>query len=220
MRKLILILGVFWIITACDDDSETTSNGGDSVEAGDAVEAGETMTELTPSASDLVGTWVGPCFPSPQGDGSYNQLTFVFTETAWELDYSAFVDDACTSQFLTVDIAGDYTLEGASATVDGAREGTFGFTTKTVTPHVEAAVGVVNGACGVTDAEVGVALDISGGCAGLGAYPIAECPSDYDIVRLNEDGTLAFGARPMDNNMCTPENRPTTFEGGAVVTKQ
>ena len=147
-------------------------------------------------------------------------MTFVFTETTWELDYSAFGDDACTVQFLTVDIAGDYTLEGASEAVEGAREGTFGFTTKTVTPHVEDALAVVNGACEVTDTEVGVALDISGGCAGLGAYPIADCAADYDIVRLNEDGTLSFGARPADNNMCTPENRPTTFEGGAVVTRQ
>ena len=60
-----------------------------------------------------------------------------------------------------------------------------------------------------------------GGCAGLGAYPVADCPADYDIVKLSEDGTeLSFGARPADNNMCTPENRPTTFEGGAMVTKQ
>ena len=121
---------------------------------------------------------------------------------------------------MTVDIAGDYTLEGASEAVEGARNGTFGFSTKTVTPHVDGAVDVVNGACGVETAEVGVALDISGGCAGLGAYPIAECESDYDIVRLNEDGTLSFGARPADNNMCTEDKRPTTFEGGAVVTRQ
>lgn len=212
MRNLLLLIGAVWILTACDDDPETSTNTGDT--------GGEMMPALSPAAADLVGTWAGPCFPSPQGDGSYNKLTFTFTETSWELDYSAFGDDACTVQFLTVDIAGDYTLEGASESVEGARNGVFGFSTKTVTPHIEDAVGVVNGACGVETAAVGAALDISGGCAGLGAYPIADCGSDYDIVRLNEDGTLAFGARPADNNMCTADKRPTTFEGGAVVTRQ
>ena len=109
-------------------------------------------------------------------------------------------------------------LEGSSAVEEGAREGTFGFTTKTVTPNIGDAVDFVNTACGVTDAAEGVAYDITGGCAGLGAYPVADCPADYDIVKLNEDGTeLSFGARPADNNMCTPRDRPTTFEGGATV---
>ena len=43
---------------------------------------------------------------------------------------------------------------------------------------------------------------------------------NYDIVMLSEDGSLHFGARPADNNMCTPENRPTSFDGGSVLTKQ
>lgn len=170
-------------------------------------------------AEDLVGTWVGPCFPSPQGDGSHNQLTFRMTAGAWDLDYTAFGDAACSAKFLTVNIQGDYTLGGASAVEAGAREGTFGFRSKTVTPHLDAAVGVVNGACAVTTAKVGEKLDIGGGCAGLGAYPIADCASDSDIVRL-QGNVLSFGARPADNNMCTPEKRPTSFTGGAQVTKQ
>ena len=67
----------------------------------------------------------------------------------------------------------------------------------------------VNTACGVTDAAEGVAHDITGGCAGLGAYPVADCPADYDIVKLSEDGTeLSFGARPADNNRMPPR-RPS-----------
>ena len=31
---------------------------------------------------------------------------------------------------------------------------------------------------------------------------------------------MKFGARPMDNNMCSPDRRPTTFEGGAEVALQ
>ena len=170
-------------------------------------------------AADLVGTWATPCFPSPQGDGSFNKLVFEMTEGEWDLDYMAFGDDACSVQFLTVNIKGPYSLEGASSVEDGAREATFGFASKTVTGHMDAALGVINGACGVEGTAVGTPLDIGGGCAGLGAYPIADCASDNDIVKL-VDGVLHFGSRPQDNNMCTADKRPTSFEGGAQVTKE
>ena len=96
--------------------------------------------------------WVGSCFPSPAGDGSYNWLNFSFTAENWTLNYVANGDDICTVPFMTVHIEEPYTLEEASEIVEGARNGTFGFTTKTVTPHMEDAVDIVNGACG-TDAD-------------------------------------------------------------------
>ena len=182
----------------------------------------EASASATPAnsfeATDLAGTWVGPCFPSPQGDGSFNQLTFKMTEADWDLDYVAFGDAECTAKFLTVNIKGPYSLGDASAAGEGAREGTFSFASKTVTAHMDAAVGVINGACGVTDTAVDSPVDISGGCAGLGAYPMAECGADHDIVML-KDNVLHFGQRPADNNMCTSDKRPATFEGGAAVNK-
>ena len=102
---------------------------------------------------------------------------------------------------------------------EGAHEGTFSFATKTVTPHMEPAVNMVNSACGTDGAKLAEAFDLSGGCAGLGAYPIADCAADNDIVMV-KDNVLSFGQRPADNNMCSPDKRPTTFEGGAAVTKQ
>ena len=171
------------------------------------------------SGADLVGTWVGPCFPSPQGDGSYNQLTFRMTETEWDLDYVAHGNAECTAKFLTVNIKGPYTIGEASAVAEGAHEGTFSFAAKTVTPHMEPAVDVIKKACGTDGAKLGEPLDLSGGCAGLGAYPITDCPADNDIVMV-KDNVLSFGKRPADNNMCSPDKRPTSFEGGAAVTKQ
>ena len=141
------------------------------------------------------------------------------TETEWDLDYVAHGAAGCTSSFLTVNIQGEYSLEGESDAAEGAREAVFGFSTKTVTGHMEQALEVINGACGVTDTAVDVALDISGGCAGLGAYPIAECAADYDIVFLSGN-TLQFGARPADNNMCSADKRPDSFFGGIEVNKQ
>ena len=72
-------------------------------------------------------------------------------------------------------------VRGASDVAETSREGTFGFTARTVTPHDEAAVGVVNSACAVMTAEVGVALDIAGGCAGLGTYQL---PTDLQTSIL------------------------------------
>ena len=177
------------------------------------------VSENAFEATNLIGTWVGPCFASPSGDGSFNQLTFRMTETEWDLDYVAHGDENCTAKFLTVNIKGPYELGKASSVAEGAREGTFSFASKTVTGHMDAALGVINGACGVTDTAVDTPLDLAGGCAGLGAYPIAECAADNDIVMV-KDNNLHFGARPADNNMCSPDKRPTSFEGGAVVTKQ
>ena len=189
------------------------------VPAAETTEAQTTAPAYAFEAPDLVGTWQSPCFPSPQGDGSFNQLTFKMTESEWDLDYVAHGDENCTAKFLTVNIKGSYELGDSSTVAEGAREGTFGFREKTVTPHMEGAIGVINGACGVTETVVGTPLDLSAGCAGLGAYPIAECGADNDIVMVKDD-VLYFGARPADNNMCTPEKRPTSFEGGAQVKKQ
>jgi hypothetical protein len=167
----------------------------------------------------LVGTWVGPCNASPAGDGSFNQLTFRMTDTTWDLDYVAHGDATCSgnAKFLTVNIQGPYTIGGPSAAGPGAHEGTFGYTQKSVTAGQDAAVGFLKEKCGF-DAKVGVPVDLAAGCANLGAYPIADCKEEFDIVRLEGD-TLQFGKRPADSNMCAPDKRPTTFEGGAAVKK-
>ena len=170
-------------------------------------------------STDLTGTWVGPCYASSSGDGSFNQLTFHMTETDWDLDYVAYGDENCTAKFLTVNIKGPYSLGESSSVAEGAREGTFSFATKTVTGHMDAALDVIDGACGVSDSEFDVPLDLAEGCVGLGAYPISECPADNDIVMV-QGNNLHFGVRPSDNNMCSPDKRPTSFEGGGVVTKQ
>ena len=218
-----------FFLAACGESEKDTSHSHDthteedtSAEDTDSVDTASEETEetLSPEPADLVGTWLGPCFPSPAGDGSFNQLQFTFTEDTWTLDYVANGDDACTVPFMTVHIEGPYTLEDASETVEGARNGTFGFTTKTVTPNLEDAVAVVNDACGTTEAALDTAFDLAAGCAGLGAYPIADCPADYDIVKLNEDGTLTFGARPQDNNMCTADKRPTELQPGGLTKQQ
>jgi hypothetical protein len=58
------------------------------------------------------------------------------------------------------------------------------------------------------------------GCPALGQYPVADCSQDYAIAKLENGGdVLRFGTRPADNNMCTPDKRPTELSPVAL-TKQ
>lgn len=163
----------------------------------------------------LAGRWVSDCLPSPQPDGStqYFQLDFDLGASAWDLDYVVHADDACAVPLVTVSIAGPYALERPSDAVAGAWEARFGFDSKTIRPEVDGLRDFLNSleGCGEADFETGVAQDVfASGCAGFGQYPASACPADYDLVRLDGD-TLQFGARPADNDMCTPDKRPTTL---------
>ena len=170
-----------------------------------ACASAEKKLEVKPSAG-LAGRWQSGCV-NP-GNNQAIQLNFDLTDTTWKLDYLAFGDAACTTKNLTVHIEGGYELGKESDKIAGAREGRFDFGVKTVTPHSEGAAAFLAQACGRGGFTAGVAADLREGCAGLGAYPMSGCPSDFDLVSLSGD-VLQFGARPADNNMCSADKRPT-----------
>jgi len=164
--------------------------------------------EPAPASDELAGLWVSNCIDPGNGQGF--TLAFDLTDSTWALDYTAFADAACGTRTLTAHIEGPYTLGAVSAVAPETREGEFGFSRKTVTPHNEGAAGFLPQACGGGTFTVGAPTDITAGCPGLGAYPIADCPTDHDIVTVVDD-VLHFGARPADNDMCSPEKRPTAL---------
>jgi hypothetical protein len=153
----------------------------------------------------IAGRWQSGCV-NP-GNNQAIELYFDLTDTTWKLDYVAFADASCATKNLTVHIEGGYELGKESDKVAGAIEGRFDFGSKTVTPHSEGAAAFLSQACGRGGFVANVAADLRDGCAGLGAYPVSSCPSDFDLVFLSGD-VLNFGARPKDNNMCAPEKRP------------
>ena len=66
--------------------------------------------------------------------------------------------------------------------------------------------------------KVGAKQDLlAGGCAELGARPVAQCASDNDVVKVDGD-RLWFGQRPADNDMCSSEKRPQAL-GATPVTR-
>ena len=165
------------------------------------------------AGADLAGRWRSACVDP--GTGQALRLTFDLTATTWALDYESFGDAVCAAPMLAVRIEGPYELGGPSQAVVGAREGRFGFARKTVTPLAQGAADFLAQACGGGTYEVGKPADLAAGCAGLGAYPIAACAWDYDIVKRDGD-RLYFGARPADNNMCSPDRRPTALSPVAL----
>jgi hypothetical protein len=174
---------------------------------------------VAPDASpgiDLAGTWASAC--TDPGSGQAFRLSFDIKPTTWTLAYEVFADAACAAPLLVVNIDGPYEITGPSNVVPTAREARFGFAHKTVTPLSDGAVGFLPQACGGGTYVVGTPTDIAAGCPGLGAYPIATCPADFDIVARDGD-QLRFGQRPPDNNMCTADKRPTSLSQ-AVLTRR
>ncbi len=171
-----------------------------------------------PTASQsLVGHWTGAC--SPMGATQGSTVTFDISAANWAIDFDVFGDTACTAKFATVHIEGPYAVGAASSVVAGAHDGKFGFSKKTITAHVDGAAQFLSGAngCALPGFAVGVARDISvTGCAGMGQRPIAACDADYDLAHVEGD-RLTFGARPADNDLCTPAKRPAALSKSSVT---
>ena len=219
-RPKILFLTALTILVACNRDAEThepTALADEATSTQGETSTGEGSSESTGTdleAPDLAGNWLSPCFD--QGDGTFANLDFDLAADEWALDYTVHGDEACMVPLVSVHIEGPYTLEQPSA-VDGAWEAVFAFDTKTITPHAPPLVEALDGAgCGTDPWAVGVTQSIAQGCAAFGQYPLKSCAADYDIVALDGD-TLRFGARPADNDMCTPAKRPAELSPLAMA---
>lgn len=169
----------------------------------------------TPTPPDISGRWTSGCldFTPEGGDPNIFQLDFDLTADRWAIDYVVHGAPDCSAPLLTVHIDGPYALTAPSETVEGAWEADFRFDEKTMTPHVDGMVQTLSSIEGCGDGPF--ALDeatsvLGAGCAPFGQYPGESCSQDYDLVLLSADGQqLRFGNRPADNNMCTPDRRPS-----------
>lgn len=185
---------------------------------------GATGTAFAPGASasasqSLVGHWTGAC--SPKGATQGSTVTFDIGAKNWAIDFDMFSDRTCTTRFVTLHIEGPYAIGAASTVVPGARDAKFSFSKKTITAHVDAAEQFLSGAngCAIPGFAIGVARDISvTGCAAMGQRPIAACEADYDLAHV-EGERLTFGARPADNDLCTPAKRPVALSKSSTMRK-
>jgi hypothetical protein len=168
-------------------------------------------TGMKDKLEHLSGTYMDP---SPYAYGeAWGHRIFTFDDGKWTLRFTLALAPDLSQPVFEFRTYGTYQVQQPSATVDNAYEALFleekkYLTLKTSHPQLIEAFGFSD--CELmTDVE----KDISEtGCA-LWAS-VAECHEDYDLLSMDEDGVLYFGIRPVDNNMCTPERRPTALAPG------
>lgn len=181
-----------------------------------AAACGGSKTAVKPQ--DLAGRWdSATCEAIPNGDGthSYIQRHFQLTEAKWTLNLDAFGDAQCQTKLFTARVTGPYTLERDSEKVSGATEGNFVFGERFLTAHLQPlADAFTQSGCGSGAWTVGTEQAIPGAC--LFFKPIAQCGTDHDVVKV-DGNKLFFGQRPADNDMCTPEKRPSALADLPVI---
>jgi hypothetical protein len=153
----------------------------------------------------LSGTYVSP--KAEAWYGGFGTREFVFANGQWQLIFTHALDPDMTMRTFQFRAGGDYRVgepgpEGSFATdfdedwkrvtlflTDPAMIAAFGMAECNLTPNLEA--------------------DISEtGCASW--RPVTDCGTDHDLLKVEGDA-MYFGVRPADNDMCTPEKRPTTL---------
>ena len=207
LDRLFLSLAALGLAAGC-----ATSSGSSA-----GASAGPT-THVKPQ--DLEGAWTSAACEAmpPQADGSrtYFKRHFTLTQKDWELHFQAFGDPGCSVKLFTARVKGPYTLVKDSERVPGATEGNFQFAHQYMTAYVQPVADWFQGArCGTGPWKLGEEQETSStGCVFL--KPVAACGMDHDVVKV--DGQrLFFGHRPADNDMCTPDKRPSALGDVAVV---
>lgn len=141
---------------------------------------------------------------------AFGQRIFTFDKGNWTLEFTLGLDPNLENQVFQFRTYGSYKIVDASTIVEDAYNAEFGedkkfVTLKTDNPQLIEAFGFSS--CGLIPF---VEKDISeNGCSLW--KPVSECPIDYDLLSLDENGLLYFGQRPADNDMCSEDKRPTSL---------
>ncbi|NEQ55757.1 MAG: hypothetical protein F6K11_37590, partial [Leptolyngbya sp. SIO3F4] len=141
---------------------------------------------------------------------AFGQRVFTFDKGSWTLEFTLGLDPKLDDQVFQFRTYGTYRIVDASNIVENAFNAEFGedkkfITLKTDDPRLIRAFGFSS--CGLTPF---VEKDISeDGCSLW--KPVSECPTDFDLLSLDENGLLYFGQRPADNDMCSAKKRPTSL---------
>ncbi|MEM9987765.1 MAG: hypothetical protein AAF804_21965, partial [Bacteroidota bacterium] len=141
-------------------------------------------------------------------DGAWASREFQFQDGKWSLVFTMGLDPKLENQAFRFRMFGRYEVQNPSSVVAGAFETLFWEDKILVTILTEDEAIVAD--FGLADCALGyqTETDISAtGCAFWA--PLTECNQDHDLVRMDKVGRLYFGERPDDNNMCTPDRRPT-----------
>ena len=169
----------------------------------------ETTYQGAEAIAALDGTWASSA-PEDWGRGTFGTRRFTFGDGSWTLDFALALDPGMNAKVFEFHTKGTYEVLAPSTAVPGAYDMLFREAEKAVTlratdPKLVEAFGLA--ACNLT---VGEKTDIS--AAGCAIWkPVSVCGEDHDLLALDDAGNLYFGVRPADNDMCTPDKRPTAL---------
>lgn len=164
--------------------------------------------ELKTKLENLSGTYADP---APYNYGTaWGKRVFTFDKGKWTLDFTLALDQELKMQVFRFRTFGTYKLQEKSGKLADTYNAVFYeekkfLTLKTSDENLIKAFGFAP--CGLTlDVEQDVSVN---GCSAWKS--VKECPGDYDLLSLDKDGKLYFGARPRDNDMCSAEKRPVAL---------
>lgn len=175
-----------------------------------------TDKDLKSKLENLSGTYADP---SPYNYGqAFGKRIFTFDKGKWTLDFTLSLDPEMKMQVFKFRTLGTYKVQAKSNKVPDTYEAVFFeekkfLTLKTSDENLIKAFGFAP--CHLTiDIEQDVSVN---GCSVWKS--VKECPGDYDLLSLDKDGKLYFGNRPQDNDMCSPDKRPTSLTPPVIKTK-
>ena len=149
---------------------------------------------------------------------AWGQRVFTFNKGKWTLVFTLGLDPELKMKVFEFRTVGTYRLQEPSKIVANTYNAVFYedkkfVTIKTTDQNLINAFGFAP--CQMTP---NVEKDISeNGCSAW--QSVKACPGDYDLLSLDSEGKLYFGERPADNNMCSPEKRPTKLTPPVVKVK-
>lgn len=172
--------------------------------------------DLKTKLENLSGTYADPV---PYNYGrAWDKRVFTFNKGKWTLDFVLALDSEMKMQVFKFRTLGSYKVQEKSTKVADTYNAVFFedkkfLTLKTTDENLINAFGFSQ--CNMT---INVEQDVSAnGCSGWKS--VKDCPGDYDLLSLDKEGKLYFGNRPQDNDMCSPEKRPTSLTPPVVKSK-
>lgn len=172
--------------------------------------------DLKSKLENLSGTYAD-AKPYAYGQ-AWGKRVFTFDKGKWTLNFTLALDPEMKMLVFQFRTLGTYQVEDKSSIVADTYHAVFYeekklLTLKTSDENLIKAFGFVP--CNMTkDVEHDVSEK---GCSGW--KPVAECPADHDLLSMDKDGKLYFGNRPQNNDMCSPEKRPTSLTPPVIKTK-
>jgi hypothetical protein len=167
----------------------------------------------------MVGHWISPereYTTNPDGSVYYIVRDYTLTDDAFRAVTSIYGDPVSEVKFYTATVDGTYKLVGESKTVDGATNINFTPVQITMKPDSMAFVDIfMKSKCGDGMWGLDTLQDVSKtGC--LSFRSIADCPVEYDIVKVQGD-SLQLGVRSADGDLCSEGKRPQELSLSALI---